>query len=67
MTIKGCRLIITRSSENLIREIQNYRWKKDKNDKVLEEPVKADDHAVDSLRYAIHSHQSAFRINFYGI
>lgn len=30
--------------ENLIMELQSYKWKKDKNDNVTEDPVKANDH-----------------------
>lgn len=35
---------------NLIRELQSYRWKPNKD---KEEPEKKNDHAVDALRYAI--------------
>jgi phage terminase large subunit len=53
--MKGCRLFIKRDSKNVIREIQGYKWKKDKNDKILEEPVKENDDAMDSIRYAIYT------------
>jgi phage terminase large subunit len=53
--LKGCRLFITRGSKNVIREFQGYKWKKDKNDKILEEPVKENDDAMDSIRYAIYT------------
>jgi len=50
-------LFIPQVSANLIREIQNYRWKRDKNasgsDVFLPEPVKYNDHAVDAMRYAV--------------
>jgi len=58
MSVKGVRLFITRRSVNTIREINGYKWKKDKNDKILEEPVKANDDAMDAKRYAIHSYLS---------
>jgi phage terminase large subunit len=67
MTLKGSRIFVTRDSQNLINELRGYRWKKDKNDKVLEEPVKDSDHLCDSLRYAVHTHKSAFSIKFFGI
>ena len=45
---------IDKSCFNLIREMQDYRYKKDKlNQNEVEEPVKLDDHSVDALRYAL--------------
>jgi len=64
ITLKSAPLFITRGSVNLIREMQGYKWKKDKNDKILEEPVKQDDDAVDALRYAVHTHFSKPKIIF---
>lgn len=54
--VKSSPLYINRTSKNLINEMQSYKWKKDKNDNVLEEPVKANDHLADALRYAIFTH-----------
>lgn len=51
--IKSMPLFITDNSTNVIKEIKNYKWKIDKNGKVLDEPVKFMDHALDSLRYAV--------------
>jgi phage terminase large subunit len=67
MTIKGKRLFVTRDSTNLISELQSYRWKKDKNGNILEEPVKDMDDACDALRYCIHTQESAYKINFLSI
>jgi phage terminase large subunit len=50
--IKSMPLYITKGSTNLIKEIRNYKWKTDKDGKVLDEPVKFADHLCDSLRYA---------------
>jgi len=55
-TLNSRRLIITRRSENLIREIQNYRWRRDRDGKTLDEPVKFNDHLLDALRYAARTH-----------
>lgn len=44
------------NSHNLRREFQSYKWKKDKNDNVIEEPVKANDDAIDACRYAVYTH-----------
>jgi phage terminase large subunit len=54
--VKGYPMLIQANSKNLINELQSYKWKKDKNDEILEEPVKAHDHLCDSFRYAIHTH-----------
>jgi phage terminase large subunit len=43
-------------SQNLKREFMSYKWKKDKNDNVIEEPVKANDDALDASRYAVFTH-----------
>lgn len=53
MKVKSMPLYVLKSSTNLIKELGSYKWKKDKNDKILEEPVKENDHAVDALRYAV--------------
>jgi phage terminase large subunit len=34
----------------------SYKWKKDKNDNVIEEPVKANDDLMDACRYAVFTH-----------
>lgn len=49
-------LHITENSVNLIKEIGGYCYKKDKDDNVLEEPVKFMDHALDAFRYGIYTH-----------
>jgi phage terminase large subunit len=51
--VKSMPLFITHDSTDLIKEIKNYKWKVDKNDKVLDEPVKFADHAADALRYGV--------------
>lgn len=58
MSVKSCgELMITKSSVNLIKEIETYSWKTDLNGNILEEPVKLNDHALDALRYAIYSYK----------
>ena len=56
LKVKSKPLFITKNSVNLIKEIQSYSWKTDLNGNVLEEPVKFNDHALDALRYAVHSY-----------
>lgn len=53
--VKSMHLHIDRSSPNLITEIQNYKWKEDKEGNVLDEPVKFRDHAMDAMRYGLWS------------
>lgn len=46
-------LLVTNSSVNLVKELQNYRWREDKNGHQLNEPEpRGWDHAIDALRYA---------------
>jgi len=54
--VKSYPLYVKHGSVNLIRELQGYKWRKDKNDQVMEEPVKSEDHGCDALRYAIFTH-----------
>lgn len=51
--VKSYPVYITKGSTNLLKEIRSYKWKTDKDGKVLDEPVKFMDHALDALRYAI--------------
>lgn len=44
---------VTKRSVNLIKEYRNYLWQVDKNGKILDEPEKGNDHAIDAARYAI--------------
>ena len=39
---------------NQLQELKKYKWKTDMNGKIIDkEPVKADDHLLDAMRYAI--------------
>lgn len=51
--VRSMPLYITERSTSLLKEIKSYKWKKDKNDKVLDEPVKFNDHCMDAIRYAV--------------
>jgi phage terminase large subunit len=50
--VKQRPLMITNNSQNLIAEIRAYKWRKDKQGRTLEDPVKFRDHSLDALRYA---------------
>lgn len=43
-------------SEHLLKEIRAYSYKKNREGKILEEPIKFNDHAMSAIRYAIHTH-----------
>jgi phage terminase large subunit len=47
--VQSKKLVIHPDSENLIKELQTYSWKKI-DDKILDEPVKFNDHCLDALR-----------------
>lgn len=51
--VKKQKLHILSSSANLLKELRAYSFKKDKNDHVIDEPVKFNDHLMDAMRYAI--------------
>lgn len=53
--VKSMPLYIVDTSQNLLKEIKNYKWKVDKDGNVKpdEEPVKMNDHLLDAMRYAI--------------
>lgn len=54
MRVKSYPLYIHRESHNLRKELSQYKWKKDKNDKIIDkEPLKENDHLCDALRYAV--------------
>lgn len=57
-TIKAHKLFITKTSLNLIKEIKSYKWQQDINEKVLDIPLKLNDHALDAMRYAVHTYFS---------
>jgi phage terminase large subunit len=59
--VKSKPLFITRTSTNLLKEIKSYKWKLDKDGKVLDEPVKFMDHAMDAGRYGTFTHSIGFK------
>ena len=51
--VKSHKLHIDSNAVNTIDEIRGYKWRKDKNDKFIDEPVKFRDDAMDAIRYGI--------------
>ena len=37
----------------MIKEFRTYKWKVDKDDRVLDTPVDLNDHTCDAMRYAL--------------
>ena len=56
-TVKRYVLHIHRGSQNTLNEIQEYKWDEDrKTGEAIDKPVKRKDHAMDSVRYGVHTH-----------
>lgn len=54
--VKRFKTHIVRGSDNLLKEKKSYSWKVDKrSERILDEPIKFNNHAVDAERYAIHT------------
>jgi len=51
--LKSKKIHITKDSSNLIKEIESYSWKLDKNGEAMEQPIKFVDDILDSCRYSI--------------
>jgi phage terminase large subunit len=64
--VKSKPLYITKNSINLLKEIKSYKWMKDKNDIVQEQPVKFKDDGMDSMRYAAFTEFSQPLITYAG-
>jgi len=64
---KENKIHIDESCKNLIREIQAYRYEKDKmNKNPTEKPVKQDDHSPDALRYGLTGYRGFKRSSIIG-
>ncbi len=57
--VKSQRVFIHPSAVSLIKEIESYSWRQDRDGNNLDDPVKYADHAMDAMRYAIYSHSRA--------
>ena len=57
-------LIVHPSCENVIEELENYSWKKDKaTNEYINEPVDAYNHYLDSLRYSLQCLDARTQLN----
>lgn len=55
--VKSKILFVHSDSVNTLKEFRNYKWKSTKDDKLLDEPIKMWDDALDAMRYAILYHK----------
>ena len=53
--VQAQKISVTRRSENIWNEYNNYAWLVDKEDNTLNEPKDAYNHSMDAIRYAIAS------------
>jgi len=51
--VKSYNIFVTKRSTNIINEFDLYAWKLDKENNPLDEPIKLNDDAMDSIRYAV--------------
>ena len=51
--LKGYSINVHSSSKNLIKELEQYKWKTDKNGDNLNIPIGEYNHAIDALRYLV--------------
>ncbi len=54
--VKRFKLYSNPFNTNMNREFATYKWKKNRLEEILEEPVKLSDHTADAVRYAIYTH-----------
>ena len=51
--MQGWKLYVTKDSIDLIRELRNYVWAKDRDGNTLNEPIDKFNHCLDALRYSL--------------
>lgn len=52
-TVKSFNIFVTSRSTNIIRELNLYSWKVDKDGNTIDEPIKLNDDALDAVRYSL--------------
>lgn len=57
--VQGYKIHVIRGSVNLIKELNNYCWTKDRHEAFTNVPIDKFNHACDAFRYAIMSDRSA--------
>lgn len=62
--LQGLEIYYTEQSTNIEEELLNYRWRTDKEDKSLNVPIDAYNHAMDAIRYKIMDLESSAKFEF---
>lgn len=65
--LKRHKIFATSRSNNLIKELQNYKWTEDKNGNLLNKPIDVMNHAIDASRYAVYNKLSKPNYGRYSI
>jgi len=64
--IKRHKVFITNDSPNILREFSSYKWKTDRDGKLLDVPVDENNHTIDAVRYVLDStlnkHQGRYKV-----
>ena len=53
--MQGWTIKVTKRSLNVIKELRNYTWEKDRDGKMTDRPIDTFNHALDAMRYALFS------------
>jgi len=61
--LKSCEIYTLKSNYGLNKELSKYKWKETKDGRVLDEPVKLFDDALDAVRYGIYTRNKTFGTN----
>jgi phage terminase large subunit len=55
-TVRGYDICITADSVDVQKDFKNYKFKKDKNGKLLDVPIHSFSHSPDAVRYPVYTH-----------
>lgn len=62
--LKRFKIKICGDSENLINELNAYKWAEDKNGNTLDEAIKENDHLLDAARYCIYTYGKKYLADY---
>ena len=65
--LKRYKIHITSDSRNMIQEFRNYKWKEDRNGKILNIPIDSHNHTIDAARYSAYATLSKPNFGKYAI
>lgn len=64
-TVRNMRIYSCAENENVNKEVGSYKWREDRTGALLDEPAKINDHAMDAIRYALHTHTATKTYGFF--